>query len=69
MTGNEALRVVHRVFPGVEVVKPDGSGEKLSHLFEHASDVKTQGTDERQRMLENQQFSFDFVYTEKRGAT
>jgi hypothetical protein len=69
MTSDEALRVVYRVFPEAEVMKQDGSWEKLKHLLGHAADVKTQGTDERQRTPENQQLSFDFVYTEKGGAT
>jgi predicted metal-dependent phosphoesterase TrpH len=69
MTSDEAIRVIYRVFPGAEVLKLDGSRKKLSHLFERAADVKTQGTESRQRMPEKQQLSFDFVYTEKGGAT
>jgi len=57
----EALSVVHKEFPEAELVKPDGTREKLSVFIGLAPDVKPRQAVARQRKQENRQISFDFV--------
>ena len=57
---DEALRIVHKVFPEAEVVKCDGSQEKTSVLLGLAIDVKKRQAVSRQSKKTDQQLSFDF---------
>ena len=57
---DEALRVVRKVFPEAEVVKCDGSQEKISVLIGLAIDVKKRQAVSRQSKKTDQQLSFDF---------
>jgi hypothetical protein len=57
---DEALRVVHKLFPEAEVVKCDGSQEKTSVILGLAIDVKKRQAVSRQSKKTDQQLSFDF---------
>lgn len=56
----KALRTVCKVFPEAELVKPDGSREKLSAILVLAADVKSVKRFHVSSKIINQQLSLDF---------
>ena len=57
---DDFLRVIYRVFPEAEIIKRDGSREKLSEKFGRAIAVKSMSEISRESEKNIQQQSFDF---------
>lgn len=56
----EWLKIIYQLFPDAEIVKGNGSREKLSEIFSCAIDVKSQRPISRQSKNSYKQLSLDF---------